>query len=465
MGNQSMPTIHLRLGRTKTEQVDAYNQPITADPLSLVLGMRTSLRIGLFPDDETTTPLDAEGLRALAASWYLALDADYDRDTPLKLLARADDIAVSPDGFLVVSIGNTNTVEMAAYLGQEPERKVICELAGYAAGQDLPAVCLQWSITVCNRITLGDGEPPVTAPPSDYYTAAQVRALLAAGLQLQFSPDGAAWHEPPQLPDDLLMRLRYPADGAEWSPAIDLPRGVAGDTGPTGPAGQRGETGATGATGPTGPVGPGGEGAQGPTGDSAYDEWLAHGNSGSTADFLDSLRGPTGPQGPEGPQGPPGMRGQDGAGGETGPAGPQGDSAYEVWRNLNGNAGLSEEDFMRWLRNSVVQMGTQETVVFDEVQIQPRNTDLYSLTNVFLFTDSLTGSPNPLRVVFNPLPDFYSRTNGDTFVVLLETTRNFVVDGVEYEARGYPFVNIITFTVLSDIFVLSSVHYGVLGVS
>ena len=81
---------------------------------------------------------------------------------------------------------------------------------------------------VRNRIT-SLGTPTETVP--DYLTAAQVRALFAAGRECEFSEDGENWHGVQTANDNYLhMRLRGESLGV-WSDPIVLMTGPRGYTG------------------------------------------------------------------------------------------------------------------------------------------------------------------------------------------------------------------------------------------
>lgn len=76
------------------------------------------------------------------------------------------------------------------------------------------------NFTIRNRIT-SLGTPTPIVP--DYLTAAQVRSLIAAGIQLQFSENGTQWHDA-QTDKDHFYRMRSASDeNAAWSEAVTTP--------------------------------------------------------------------------------------------------------------------------------------------------------------------------------------------------------------------------------------------------
>ncbi len=190
------------------------------------------------------------------------------------------------------------------------------------AGSSVPEMLLQDSITARGRIQTVEGAPASSDP--EYYTASQIRSLLNAGYDLEFSVDASGWHGT-QTDSDEYYRFRNSLLSSEWSDAVKMPRGLQGEPGPQGPKGETGDT------GPQGPKGdPGDTGAQGPKGDP----------------------GDTGAQGPKGDPGNTGAQGPKGDPGDTGPQGETGKSAYELWKEEPGNSDKTLDDFFNAYRGS-----------------------------------------------------------------------------------------------------------------
>ena len=83
------------------------------------------------------------------------------------------------------------------------------------------------NFTLRNRITSLGAPTPVSA---DYLTASQVAAMIAAGLECQFSADGESWHAA-QQPGDAFLRMRVRNSGGVWSDAFRLLAGPKGEPG------------------------------------------------------------------------------------------------------------------------------------------------------------------------------------------------------------------------------------------
>ena len=203
---------------------------------TLARGCGFRLRIRLFANSYDDTPYPASRLENIT-SWAFVMDSDWDSDTPFKLIADAGKITVGEvqeayDGEVlryteaVVPVSQTNTEELTTWLGTDEGKDGLnAELIGYDKTGEEAFVLQIKGFSVRNR--LGSvGEPTVI--PSEYLNADQVRALIAAGAVLQFSPDGSAWKDS-QEEGDVYIRFRSASDAsAAWSPAIALPQGADG---------------------------------------------------------------------------------------------------------------------------------------------------------------------------------------------------------------------------------------------
>lgn len=206
---------------------------------TLARGCGFRLRIRLFANSYDDTPYPASRLDNIT-SWAFVMDSDWDSGTPFKLVADAgkitvDEVQESYDGEMlryteaVVPVSQTNTEELTTWLGtSEGKDGLNAELIGYDKTGEEAFVLQIKGFSVRNR--LGSvGEPTVI--PSEYLNADQVRALIAAGAVLQFSPDGNVWKDS-QEEGDVYIRFRSASDAsAAWSPAIALPQGAHGTDG------------------------------------------------------------------------------------------------------------------------------------------------------------------------------------------------------------------------------------------
>ena len=206
---------------------------------TLVRGCEVCLKMRLFANSDGEAPYPLDQL-ANIVSWQWAMDKDFSEATSYILEADNNSITVAEvtdevDGTEIeytevsIPISNMNTEELAAWLGTSKSQSGLNgELVGFDASGKQIFVLQVEGFTVRNRITsLGTPEPI----EPDYLTAAQVRSLIAAGIALQFSEDGAEWHDG-QTDGDLFFRMRSASDeNATWSDAIELTTGPRGEAG------------------------------------------------------------------------------------------------------------------------------------------------------------------------------------------------------------------------------------------
>lgn len=210
-----------------------------ATPPTLARGCGFRLKIRLFANSYDDTPYPLSNL-ANITSWAFVMDSDWDSATPFKIVADAGEIAVGEvqdqyEGEVVtyteavVPVSETNTEEIAAWLGSDEGKDGLnAELIGYDGTGEEAFVLQIKGFSVRNR--LGSVGDPTTIP-SEYLNADQVRALVASGAVIQFSPDGTTWKDS-QGEGDIYLRFRSASDAsAAWSPAIALPRGANGADG------------------------------------------------------------------------------------------------------------------------------------------------------------------------------------------------------------------------------------------
>ena len=221
----------------------------------------------------------------------------------------------------------TNTESFQEKIGEKSTAQTIFfQVRRYQAGSSLPDTILQDTLSGIGSVMSLADTPPASSDP-EYYTASQIRSLLNAGYDLEFSGDASDWHTA-QTDSDEYYRFRNNLLSSEWSDAVKMPRGLQGEPGPQGPKGDPGDTGSQGPKGDPGETGP-----QGPKGDP--------GDTGSQGP-----KGDPGETGPQGPKGDPGETGPQGAQGETGK------SAYELWKEEPGNSDKTLDDFFNAYRGA-----------------------------------------------------------------------------------------------------------------
>ena len=218
-------TMYLRATSVKATLVDEWNQTVSVLP-ALTRGLRAELVLKLL--DENGAPVTAESLDY--ASWDFAIANDWDTGTTPQLRV-TEGITVS-ENEVHIPLTETNTEELIAALGKNEQAQFGCELAGFTTGETNPEFLIQFDIIVRNRrADAGTGRPEPVGDGS--YSAAQIRALFAARMDVQLSDDGEAWYDAdPEdgTPDTARWyRFRNSVVGQEWSEPIPLvigPRGL-----------------------------------------------------------------------------------------------------------------------------------------------------------------------------------------------------------------------------------------------
>ena len=216
-------TMYLRATSVKATLVDEWNQPVSVLP-ALTRGLRAELVLKLL--DENGEPFGTERLDY--AWWDFAVADDWDTATVPQL--RVSEGITMRDGDIHIPLTETNTEELVAALGKNEQATFGCELAGFTAGETNPEFLIQFDIIVRNRrADAGTGQP--TPVGDGYYTAAQVRALLAAKMEVQLSDDGTTWRDvvPFSVYEVTAQWYRFRNKlGQQWSDPIPLlpgPRG------------------------------------------------------------------------------------------------------------------------------------------------------------------------------------------------------------------------------------------------
>ena len=219
-------TMYLRATSVKATLVDEWNQPVSVLP-ALTRGLRAELVLKLL--DENGERFGAERLDY--AAWDFAVANDWDTETTPQLRV-CEGIEVV-DGDIRIPLTETNTDELVTALGKNEQATFGCELAGFTTGETNPEFLIQFDIIVRNRrADAGTGRPEPVGDGS--YTAAQIRALFAASMEIQISDDAATWRDAPNdggfpIEPAKWYRFRNSLAGHDWSDPIPLPPGPMGE--------------------------------------------------------------------------------------------------------------------------------------------------------------------------------------------------------------------------------------------
>jgi len=229
---------HVAANETLGVVRDFANAKTIAAP-TLVRGVGVCLKMRLFAKREGMEAYPIESFDGIA-SWQWAMDNDFNESTTYKLTGDNAHISVAGimeliDGEEVsyteisIPIPDMNTEELATWLGAEKSKNGLHgELLGLDSTGSQVFIIQVENFTVRNRIS-SLGNPTPIDP--DFLTAAQVRALLASGMECEFSSDGESWHAD-QTGLDTLVRFRLRGEsGGAWSDPVALvagPRGLPG---------------------------------------------------------------------------------------------------------------------------------------------------------------------------------------------------------------------------------------------
>ncbi len=200
------------------------------DTPAFLAGTAVQLNLDLrdAPDNDSgTLPPYAFSRLSPVVSWYLAIDTDFDRSTTPKLIVSTGiSAAQDADGrtVLTANLPVTDGTGILSALGTSASLSVRCEIGGYDADADL-VFCIRFDLAIRNRAYFPDATPDTPGSDPEYLTNAQVRALVNAGLALQYSADGESWHDA-QAATDTYLRVRFASDASgTWSGPARLPSG------------------------------------------------------------------------------------------------------------------------------------------------------------------------------------------------------------------------------------------------
>lgn len=160
---------------------------------TLVLGVSARLRMRLFADSESAAPYPVSSFSGIA-TWKWRMDADFERDSPSKLVADTGEISVQTVTDTVngesatfteftIPISEMNTVELTEWLGTQKKRSGLTgELVGYDSSGNAVFVLQIDDFTVRNRVA-GLTEP--TPNQQVYLTGSQTELLVSSAMAMK----------------------------------------------------------------------------------------------------------------------------------------------------------------------------------------------------------------------------------------------------------------------------------------
>ena len=164
-----------------------------------------------------------------ATAWHAAVDTDFTQSTTpmIRTLDTGIDHSQAASGIISVQL-NALTENFLAKVDGKQSIPAYFELRGLDSN-DKTIYCYQIRINALGAVDAQGGEPIPVA--SGGVTLSDVYAVVRQQPLLQYSLDGASWHDT-QIDTDKLARVSV--SGGQWSDAIMLPSGAQGPKGPAG---------------------------------------------------------------------------------------------------------------------------------------------------------------------------------------------------------------------------------------
>lgn len=222
-------------------------QTVSLRPI-LIYGARLFLDIH-FCDDDGNPLIFADG-----DTFECAGDIDFTHSNDLMFYSAPERcIRTDEPGTIRFEI-YTNTAAFQQKAGEKTSKTTVYfQVRRYPQGEDLPDTILQDTFYAIGSVM---GLDEIEAPEEtgiEYYTAAQIQAIIGAGFECQYSTDGETWTE--NTENAKYFRFRNRTLGGAWSAAILI---------------------------------------GGMDGESAYELAKKNGFAGTEAEWLESLRGTDG---------------------------------------------------------------------------------------------------------------------------------------------------------------------------
>ena len=164
-----METIRIKLSKLNGSTATAKDNPkMLSPPPAITRGVAFRLEAEL----DGVTPEESA-----SHVWSAVAAQDFKAKTPV--LLQSSSCAVTGNR-LVFTFAGTDTVPLAAALGDRPKLPIGVEIVGIPSGGTEPDAIYQFPAIIHNRRDIG-GEPPAELQP-DFYRKSQVDALMKTAL-------------------------------------------------------------------------------------------------------------------------------------------------------------------------------------------------------------------------------------------------------------------------------------------
>lgn len=179
------------------------------------LGTKTILELQII--DNSGSPVELNS----SDTFTFALDNNFIHTDDLMAYSTAVTIADAENGIIQITV-DSNTVSFETKLNGAEQITAWLEVSRYIAGSTDPEIIVQDQCTCRNRVQTTENEP--SSSEVEYLTAAQIEALIASGVNIQFSADAADWHSAQDM-GDIYIRFQFAAGtGSVWSAPINMPK-------------------------------------------------------------------------------------------------------------------------------------------------------------------------------------------------------------------------------------------------
>lgn len=177
---QTIPAI-MQITRTGAKWCDEFGN-LTDDPVGYI-GVATQIAIDLRAQSatgENIPPAYDYASLAAAASWYVALDDDYDATTtPILINVTGITVAQDADDMTILTVPLPSTLHAGLIAAVETEESVSLKLEIGALDSGGETLFLaQSNITIHNRVWTPTGSPPAGEGAPEYYSSAESIALF-----------------------------------------------------------------------------------------------------------------------------------------------------------------------------------------------------------------------------------------------------------------------------------------------
>ena len=179
---QNIPC-RLLIGPDSQSWIDRYGVTTTSPSIFIGALVRLDIELLAIGSDGELRPYGISHFSDVA-SWYVAVDGDYRRETdPVILQTSGIELIDTNDGtILAVSVPDTDSPAMRTALAANSHVVLTMEIGGLDAEGHVVA-CLQIPLLIKNRVWIsGDAPAAVTSNP-EYLNTAQVTALVASSVQ------------------------------------------------------------------------------------------------------------------------------------------------------------------------------------------------------------------------------------------------------------------------------------------